>query len=151
MLIRHSDPSRYAENVAGLKIRHIEGPGDPYPTTLAHALKMLETWEEVHNSTKQYKTITNDEAGVAFNTEEYDPSMNEQNNNYSGRGRGYGGRGRGQGYGRGGRGGNGRLNPQSQHQNIGSSAETHNIEPDMKGNQLFEDSYNNNNSESVTP
>ena len=49
LFIKNCDPTRYSKNVGALKIRHVENDGDPYSSTLAKALEMLETSEEVHN------------------------------------------------------------------------------------------------------
>lgn len=75
-----------------------ENDGDLYPSTLAKALAMIETWEEVNMSSSPNQ-ITLDESSLVYNAECYEL------NNQGGRG-GRGGRD-GRDTGRGGRGGRG--------------------------------------------
>ena len=87
LYIKNSDPTRYGKRVNALKVTFVErseNDGDPYPSTLAKALEMLETWEEVNKASPPTQ-IVYDESGLAYNIE-----GDEQYNNHAGRG----GRGR---------------------------------------------------------
>ena len=104
LFIKNSDASKYGKRIMDLKVRYIEkneDEGDPYPSTLAKALEMLETWEDVQKRTPR-NTATHDESGISFNTDEDSTEHHPRSDG----GRGHGGRGKGGGRsGRGGRGG----------------------------------------------
>lgn len=97
LLIKNCDPGRYTHNLAGLRLRQVEGGADPYPRTLAKSLEMLDTWEEVRNSLPR-TTATQEEAGLAYTVD------GGERSDRGGRGRGGGGGGRGRGQRGGGRG-----------------------------------------------
>ena len=103
LFIHNCDPCKYGKRVSDLKVRFIEGNGgDPYPTTLAKALEMLDTWEEINKMTRRRSST--EETRIAFTTN-YDHIGDSQS--YSSRGRGRCGSGRGCSNGRGSH-GNGR-------------------------------------------
>ena len=74
LFIKNSDASRYGKRVSSLKIKYVErndNDGDPYPSTLAKALEMLETWEDVNKSSPQTLNPF-DESGLAYNAEGFE-------------------------------------------------------------------------------
>ena len=102
LFINNCDTSKYGKRMLDLKVKYIEGTGsDPYPATLARALEMLETWDEVFRRSKRNRSTTG-ESGITYATTNED--LNSRN--YISTSRGCGGRstGRGPGFGRGGKG-----------------------------------------------
>ena len=77
LFINNCDASKYGKRVMDLKVRYVESSvnngGDPYPTTLAKALEMLETWDEVYRKTRHNRSTTQ-ESGIAFATTDDDPN-----------------------------------------------------------------------------
>lgn len=149
LFINNCDASKYGKRVLDLKVKYVEGAGsDPYPTTLARALEMLETWDEVFRRSKRNRSTT-DESGIAYATTDEDPNNRSHIQGNTGRGRGGRGGGRGRGYGRGGRGHQGRGRGNGRNECEGDEA--HHINHDDADNEgIFEqddgsDNYINDN------
>ena len=102
LFISNCDASKCGKRVLNLRVKYIEDAGsDPCPATLARALEMLETWDEVFRRSKRNRSTTG-ESGITYATTNED--LNSRN--YISTSRGCGGRstGRGPGFGRGGKG-----------------------------------------------
>ena len=101
LFISNWNVSKYRKRVLDLKVKYIEGAGsDPYPATLARALEILDTWDEVFRRSKRSRSTT-DESGIAHATTDENP--NNRNHINTGCRRGGCSTSRGPGFGRGGR------------------------------------------------
>ena len=131
-----------------LKVRYIKGNennvGDPYPSTLAKALEMLEIWEEAFTRTRRNRS-TNDESEIVFVSNDGESADYQNTHNDGGRGRGGPGGDIGRNGGRGDRGGrgNGRYGGCGSYQHD----ERHNVNQDEDGDHedgIFEQNDNDN-------
>ena len=153
LFINNCDQSKFGKRVIDLKVRHVESnddnSGGPYPSTLAKALEMLETWDEAHKRSKRNRPTYDESGGIAFATTDDDHSSNRNGQGNGGRGRGGRNAGRGRNGGRTGRGGRGRHNDA---RDSYARDDTHNIQDvDEDDDGIFEhgDTNSGNNNANV--
>ena len=102
LFISNCDASKCGKRVLNLRVKYIEDAGsDPCPATLARALEILDTWDEVFRRSKRSRSTT-DESGIAHATTDENP--NNRNHINTGCRRGGCSTSRGPGFGRGGKG-----------------------------------------------